>query len=226
MNTTSTSPVKEPMHSSANTTNTDEVLVWDAPVRVFHWLMVLCFAGAYMTAEGQTWRLAHVTLGYTMAGLLAFRLVWGLAGTRYARFSSFVRGPQAVMAYVRSMLRGQPEHHTGHNPAGAVAIVAMLALTVAIDASGWAAYNDIAGEWVAELHEIVSNTMLLVVGVHVAGVLVASALHRENLARSMVTGYKLGTPDEAIRSTWRALAVVILAAVLGYWALQVASAAG
>ena len=200
------------------------VLVWDAPVRVFHWLMVLCFAGAYLTAESEVWRLAHVTLGYTMAGLVAFRLVWGVAGTRYARFASFVRGPQAVLAYVRSMLRGQPEHHTGHNPAGAVAIVAMLVLTAGIAASGWVVYNDLSGEWVAEVHELLSHAMLLVVGVHVAGVVVASALHRENLARAMVTGRKLGTPADAIRSAWRVVAVLLLVAVLGFWALQWRSA--
>ena len=196
------------------------VRVWDAPVRVFHWLMVLCFAGAYFTAESEVWRLVHVTLGYTMAGLVAFRLLWGLTGTRYARFTSFVRGPRAVLAYVRSMLRGQPEHHTGHNPAGAVVIVAMLLLTAGIAASGWVVYNDLAGEWVAEVHEVLSHGMLLVVGIHVAGVVVASALHGENLARSMVTGRKRGAPADAIRSTWRVVAVLLLVAVLGFWALQ------
>lgn len=214
MSTKSASPVNGPQ----------AVLVWDAPVRVFHWLMVLCFAGAYLTAESEVWRLVHVTLGYTMAGLVVFRLLWGLAGTRYARFTSFVRGPQAVMAYVRSLLRGQPEHHTGHNPAGAVAIVAMLLLTVGIAASGWVAYNDLSGEWVAELHEVLANTLLLVVGIHVAGVVVASILHRENLARAMLTGRKLGTPAEGIRSAWRVVAVLLLAAVLGFWWLQWSSA--
>ncbi len=214
MNAKSASPAN-PTHSPAQ-----PVRVWDAPVRVFHWLMVLCFAGAYITAESEVWRLVHVTLGYTMAGLVAFRLVWGVMGSRYARFASFVRGPQAVLAYVRSMLRGQPEHHTGHNPAGALAIVAMLLLTAGIAASGWVVYNDLAGEWVAELHEVLSHAMLLVVGIHVAGVMVASALHGENLARAMVTGRKLGTPADAIRNTWRVVAVLLLAAVLGFWALQ------
>ena len=83
-----------------------------------------------------------MTLGYTMAGLVAFRIVWGLVGTRHARFSSFVRGPAAVARYVGAMLRGQPEHHTGHNPAGALAIVALLGLTLAVTASGWATFNE------------------------------------------------------------------------------------
>jgi cytochrome b len=224
MRTTSASRANDSMAADASAPKAKNVLIWDAPVRVFHWLMVLCFAGAYITAESETWRLVHVTLGYTMAGLVAFRLVWGLAGTPYARFASFVRGPKAVMAYVRSMLSGQPEHHIGHNPAGALAIVAMLALTVGIGATGWATYNDIAGEWVAKVHELAANTMLLVVGVHIAGVVIASLLHKENLLRSMVTGRKLATPAQGIRSAWRTVAALMLVAVLGFWYVQWQSA--
>ena len=112
------------------------VRVWDVPVRVFHWLMVVCFAAAWLTSESERWRLAHITAGYTMAGLVAFRLVWGLVGTRHARFASFVRGPRAVAGHVRELLHGREAVHTGHNPAGAVAIVLMLGLTLAVTATG------------------------------------------------------------------------------------------
>jgi hypothetical protein len=111
-----------------------------------------------------------------------------------------------------------------HNPAGALAIVALLGLTVGISVTGWAAYNDLSGEWVAELHEWLSHAMLLVVGIHVAGVVVASALHQENLARAMVTGRKLADPAQGIRSAWRTVAVVMVVAVLGFWVLQCQSA--
>lgn len=201
-----------------------KILVWDAPVRVFHWLMVLSFAGAYLTAESERWRLVHVSLGYTLGGLVAFRVLWGLLGTRYARFASFVRGPSAVMRYLSSIVRGQPEHHIGHNPAGALAIVLLLLLSVATVASGWANYNDLGGHWLEELHEVAANFMLLVVGVHVAGVVLASWLHRENLVRSMLTGRKEGAPNQGIRWTWWPLALVLLAAVLGFWWLQWQSA--
>jgi cytochrome b len=186
--------------------------------------MALSFAGAYITSESETWRLLHVTLGYTMGGLIAFRLVWGLVGTRYARFASFVRGPQAVMRYGRSLLGNQPEHHLGHNPAGALAIVLLLALGLGIVASGWAVYNDVAGEWLAEVHETVANAMLVVVGVHLAGVISASWLHRENLVRAMVTGRKTGAAPDGIRSTWRTVAVALLLSVLGFWWFQWQSA--
>ncbi len=203
---------------------TTKIKVWDAPVRVFHWLMVLSFAGAYLSAESERWRLLHVTLGYTLGGLVAFRLVWGLAGTRYARFANFVRGPQAVLTYLRSLRKGQPQHHLGHNPAGAVAIVLLLLASVAVVGSGWAIYNDVGGEWLSELHDIAANSMLLVVAIHIAGVLVASRLHRENLVRAMVTGQKNGAPADGIRRPWAALAVLLVLAVLGYWWLQWQSA--
>ncbi|MBP6764991.1 MAG: cytochrome b/b6 domain-containing protein [Rubrivivax sp.] len=196
------------------------ILVWDAPVRVFHWLTVLSFAGAYITAESERWRLVHVTLGYTLAGLVLFRVLWGLLGTRHARFASFVRGPAAVRRYVQSLLSGQPEHHTGHNPAGALAIVALLALALGVTASGYAGYEDLAGEWVNEVHEVLANGMLFLVGLHVAAVVLASKMHSENLVRAMFTGHKLGSPQEAIRRAWKGVAVLMLVAVAGFWWTQ------
>jgi cytochrome b len=197
-----------------------KVLVWDAPVRVFHWLMVLSFAGAYLTAESERWRLVHVTLGYTVAGLVAFRIVWGLVGTRHARFASFVRGPAAVVSYLRGMVQGRPEHHAGHNPAGALAIIALLGLAGAVTAAGWASYNEVGGEWVKDLHEGAANLMLSVVGLHVAGVLIASWIERGNLIGAMFTGRKPAHPDDAVRSAWRSVAALMLVAILGFWWLQ------
>jgi cytochrome b len=197
-----------------------KVLVWDAPVRVFHWLMVASFAGAWLTAESERWRMVHVTLGYTMAGLVAFRIFWGLVGTRHARFSSFVRGPATVARYVRGILRGRPEHYTGHNPAGALAILALLGLSIVITASGWATFNEIGGKWLEGGHELAANLMLALVGAHIAGALVSSWLHRENLIGAMISGRKPGQPEEAVRSAWRTVAALMLVAVLGFWWLQ------
>ena len=201
-----------------------KILVWDAPVRVFHWLLVLSFFGAYLTAESERWRLLHVTLGYTLGGLIGFRVVWGLWGTRYARFRNFVRGPREVMRYGQSLLRGTPAHAVGHNPAGAVAIMLLLLLGVGVVASGWAIYNDMGGKLFEELHELIGNLMLLVVCVHVAGVVIASWLHRENLVRAMVTGKKEGLPDEDIRRAWWPVAMLILASIVLFWWFQYQSA--
>lgn len=197
-----------------------KIRVWDAPVRVFHWLSVLSFAGAYITAESERWRLLHVSLGYALAGLVVFRLFWGLVGTRHARFANFVRGPAAVRRYLLSLVRGQPEHYTGHNPAGALAMLVLLALPLVIGVTGWALFNDVWGGWTEDLHETAANAMLALVGVHVAAALLSSVLHRENLVKSMVTGFKRGAPQEAINSTWRSVAVLMLAAVLAFGWLQ------
>lgn len=209
-----------PARADAHTPATGKILVWDAPVRVFHWLMVLSFAGAYLTAESERWQLVHLTLGYTMAGLVLFRILWGVVGTRHARFGAFVRGPAVIAHYLRTLVRGRPEHYTGHNPAGAVAILALLILTMLAALSGWATYRDPDAEWMEELHEAAANVMLAVVAVHVAGVLIASWLHRENLIGSMITGRKIGASKDALRSAWLSVAEIMLAAVLGYWWLQ------
>ena len=196
------------------------VLVWDAPQRVVHWLMAASFAGAWLTAESEHWRLLHVTLGWTLAGLVLFRIVWGLVGTRHARFGDFVRGPGAVKRYLGALVRGEPEHHVGHNPAGALAIVAMLGLGLAIVATGWASYDSVGGEWLEETHEVLASLMLAVVGVHVAGVMLASWLHRENLVAAMWHGHKLGHPEDAIRTAWRSVAALVVVAAAGFWAWQ------
>ncbi len=196
------------------------VLVWDAPVRAFHWLMVLCFFGAYASADSERWRLLHVTLGYTMIGLVGFRVVWGLIGTRHARFANFVRGPAVVLRYLRSLLSRQPEHHVGHNPAGALAIVALLGLTVVVTVSGWAAYSEVGGDWLEDLHEGAAEFMMALVGVHVAAAAAASWLHRENLIGAMISGRKPAPAQDGVQRAWRGVAALMLAAVLGFWWLQ------
>ena len=224
MNVTSASPAETSpqaaLQNPASAQAQQRILVWDAPVRVFHWLMVLSFAGAYLTAESEQWRLVHVTLGYTMAGLVAFRVLWGLVGTRHARFSSFVRGPRAAARYLGALLRGRPEHHVGHNPAGALAIVALLLLAVAVTAAGWATYSEVGGEWLEELHEAAAKLMLLLVGVHVAAVVLSSWLHKDNLVGAMLSGRKPGRPEDGVRSAWRTVAALMLAAVIGFWWTQ------
>ena len=126
----------------ANAAGTRKVLVWDAPVRVLRGLLVACFAGAYITAESERWRLVHVTWGYTMGGLVAFRVLWGVFGMRYARFGALPLAPQRALAYLRALASAQPGHHLGHNPAGSLAIYALLVLAAATALTGLAAVAD------------------------------------------------------------------------------------
>jgi len=196
------------------------ILVWDAPVRVFHWMLAASFIGAYLTAESERWRLLHVTLGYTVAGLVAFRVLWGLVGTRHARFRSFVRRPAVVRQYLAAMLRGSPPHSTGHNPVGALAIVGLLTLAILVSLTGWATYNEVGALSSDDLHELLANAMLALVGVHVAGVLVGSWLERENLVKAMLTGRKSGPASKAISSSRAGVAALVLVSTLAFWAWQ------
>lgn len=193
------------------------IKIWDVPTRVFHWLLAISFAGAYLTSESERYRDVHIMFGYTLAGLIGFRLIWGLVGTHYARFASFMFAPGRVMEYLKSLLSSSPKHYLGHNPAGAIAIFLLLATGLVTAASGFATYQDIGGEWLEELHEAAANTMLALVAIHLFGVVVSSFLHRENLVRSMISGNKRGTAEEAIPKTRLAVGALLLVAVLGFW---------
>jgi cytochrome b len=193
------------------------ILVWDIPTRVFHWLLVGSFAGAFVTAESEMFRDLHVALGYLLLALIGFRVVWGLIGTRYARFRSFVFGPARVLAYLWSLLRGSPQHYLGHNPAGSWVIFALLLLGVVAGATGYATYNEVGGEWLEELHDGAAHAMLALVAVHVAGVVVSSLLHRENLVRAMIDGTKQGEPHQALRHAHWLIGAGLLAGAVALW---------
>ncbi len=192
-------------------------LVWDLPTRAFHWLLALSFAGAFLTADSERLRNLHILLGYTALGLTVFRLLWGIVGTRYARFTALPLSPAAVAGYLKSLLTRSPRHYFGHNPAGSWAIVFMLLLIVALGATGWAAAVEVGPEWLEDLHEGLADAMLALVVVHVAAVLLSSALHRENLPRAMVTGYKPGQGAAAAGTRWF-VALVLIGSIGAFWA--------
>ncbi len=177
-----------------------KILVWDIPTRIGHWLLVATFALVFLTGDSEAKRLFHVAAGYAVAGILIFRIFWGIAGTRYARFASFLFSPRQVFSYLGALLKGKPDHWIGHNPAGSYAIYLLILLGFATIASGFAGYAEIGGEWVEEAHDVLAYTMLGMVIFHVLGVIVSSWAHHENLVRSMLNGYKQGKSEEAIES--------------------------
>lgn len=195
--------------------------VWDLPTRLFHWALVICFAGAWLTAENEGQELLHLLFGYSLFGLILFRLVWGFVGSRYARFGSFAFGPRTTLAYLRSMFRRTPTHYIGHNPVGAVAVWLLLALGLATAVTGWMMATGRAGESLEEVHETISNAMLVLVGLHIVGVVVSSLLHRENLPRAMVTGRKrLADAGDGITRDSTLVAAGLLAALLAFWGVS------
>lgn len=170
--------------------STATIRVWDPFVRLFHWSLVASFAIAWLTTE--EWQGLHEWAGYAAAALVAFRLLWGLVGTRYARFAQFIYAPPTVARYAGAMLRGKERRYLGHNPAGGVMILALLATLLGTAATGWMYTLDTfwGVEWVEETHELLANVMLALVAAHVAGVALASLRHGENLVSAMIAGRK------------------------------------
>lgn len=184
------------------------IRVWDLPLRVFHWLLVVAVALAFLSSEEDSalsqW---HIISGWVAGVLIVFRLAWGFVGGEHSRFSSFIR-PSAVGAHVGELLRGRPEPSVGHNALGAISVLLLLLL---IGATVWtgATLPGGAGE---EAHELIAWTLLALVVVHVVAVILMSLLTRENLVRAMIGGTKSADRNPAARD---ARAPGVLALLLG-----------
>jgi cytochrome b len=190
------------MLSASGNRGQTKARVWDVPVRVSHWLLVICIAAAWLTRDARLADL-HAAAGWCALFLVVFRVVWGFAGTAHARFSDFGYSPIEAIRYVKDSLTGSPAHYTGHNPAGSWSVYLLLAgvaLTCVTGIAALAAMFDIGpvpvalapplADFLRESHEWLAWALLAVIGVHVAGAIASSVLHRENLVAAMVTGRK------------------------------------
>jgi cytochrome b len=184
----------------------ESIKVWDLPLRIFHWLLVAGFFIAYLTEDELL--TVHVWAGYLVFGLLLFRLVWGFIGNDYARFSNFLYSPVKSVIYVKDVIALKAKRYLGHNPAGAAMIMLLLLSLLMTSITGFAVYGADQGagplaniigstneELWEEVHEFFANFTLLLVFIHIAGVIVESFIHRENLAKAMWNGYKK-SPDK------------------------------
>ncbi len=181
------------------------VKVWDRFLRFFHWTLVLCFTTAFISGEVHLSTI-HELVGYTLCVLLAARLYWGFRGSEYARFRAFIFPVSEAVSYLRSMLKGNPRHYYGHNPAGALMVFTMFGLLAVIFLSGLLTLgtidfggplaflanrvSDDASYVFRHVHEFLPNVALGLVVLHLLGVLVGSIQHKENLVRAMLTGRK------------------------------------
>ena len=188
---------KSAISSPATSTPPANVLVWDLPLRVFHWLLAVAVPVAWFSAN--VYDSVHEIAGYTVLGLVAFRLVWGFAGSRHARFRSFVQPPRVVLGYLWRLLHGRTGRYLGHNPAGAAMTVTLLALLAVATISGWMQLTQrfFGVAWVEELHRYSSNLVLILAIVHVLGVLLMCRLQRENLVGAMFTGRKTARTEDS-----------------------------
>ena len=203
--------------------------IWDLPTRVFHWLVVALIPMLWWTAKQEEMEI-HMILGQVMLGLILFRIFWGLIGGSTARFSGFVRGPGAILAY----LRGKAKPAVGHNPIGALSVLAMLLVLATQVGLGLFAFHDDLGlqgplaHWVSEetsetltdRHETMFNVVLALIGLHLAAILFYLVVRRKNLVGPMVSG-KGAAPAEAEALTpapaWRFLLAAGAAVGLTLW---------
>jgi cytochrome b len=180
------------------------VRVWDPVVRLFHWALAASFAIAFLTEDDLL--AMHIWAGYVVLSLILVRLFWGLVGSPHARWSDFVKAPAEIAAYLKDALRFKAARYLGHNPAGGAMVVALLVSLTATGFTGLALYGaqELSGPlapmlsglsegWghvLEDVHEILANLTLLLVILHLAGVVLASFQHRENLVSAMITGLK------------------------------------
>ncbi|MDH5599981.1 MAG: cytochrome b/b6 domain-containing protein [Gammaproteobacteria bacterium] len=186
------------------TANKNTIKVWDPFVRVFHWALVLSFFIAYITEED--FLSIHSFAGYSVLALLVLRIIWGLIGTRHARFSDFIYPPRTIKSFIKDTLNFKAKKYLGHNPAGGAMIIIMIITLLITTTTGIAVYgieeqagplaswytlhDTFWGEAFEEIHEFFANFTLLLVFIHVAGVIFESFIHRENLVKAMIDGRK------------------------------------
>jgi len=190
------------------------IRVWDPLVRIFHWSLASAFFIAYITEDD--FMTVHEFAGYAVLSLIGIRLIWGIIGTKYARFSNFVTSPKTTIKYIKSIFTFNAERHIGHNPAGGAMIIALLvSLTLTAttgmlyygieDQSGLAAsfvsaWPSFLNDPLEEIHEFFANLSMFLVVTHVAGVLIAAIQHGENLIASMWHGRKRARLDESLNN--------------------------
>jgi cytochrome b len=220
-------------------------LVWDLPVRITHWLLLLAVIGSYVTYKlGLAWFKVHVWCGYTVLVLAAFRILWGLVGTRHARFAGFVRGPATTLRHATDLARGKASRHAGHNPLGAWMVLLLLGALLVQALTGLFSNDEIAST--GPLYGSVGNTLSLrlttvhrllfdgiaaAIALHVAAVLAYQLLKKEPLIRAMFTGRKPAVAvaaEDVIHSSrlWLAGALLALLIAALAWVVLHAPAAG
>lgn len=186
-----------------------QIAIWDLPLRLFHWLLVLAIAVAFISSEEDSplnqW---HVLAGWVAGILIVFRLIWGFVGGEHSRFADFIR-PSRITNHLSGIFRGSAERTLGHNPLGGISVLILLslvALTVWTGAFG--------GEGTEDLHELVAWTLLAFIGLHIAAVVVMSVLQQENLVKAMITGKKSEERHLGGRNARRPTVIGFLVAIL------------
>ena len=192
----------------------------DAFTRTLHALLALSFSGAYVTAESEIFREVHVSLGYTLGGLLLARVIWGVLGPRHARLSALWGKLRGLGDWLQGLRAGHASWSQAQNLYMAVSVGLVLLAIAPVVVSGYVTYQEWTGDWMEEVHEFFGNFMLMAVLAHIGGVLALSVMRRRNLATPMLTGRVPGVGPDLIKRNHAVLAAALLAAVLSFWVWQ------
>ena len=171
-------------------TQIEHIPVWDRFVRVFHWTLVGCILVNYFIMDdGET---LHRLLGYTASALVYARIVWGFIGSRHARFADFFPTPARIKRHLHHLKSGTRDDHPGHNAIGAVMMLILLALVIALGITGYMQGTDAfwGEEWVQELHESLASTLIACAGLHALAAIIMGRIERTNLIGAMISGVK------------------------------------
>ncbi|MDD2893477.1 MAG: cytochrome b/b6 domain-containing protein [Halothiobacillaceae bacterium] len=213
--------------------------LWDLPVRLFHWLLLAAVVTAAVSANLDAMSV-HVWAGQTVLGLVLFRLLWGVLGTRTARFANFVRSPKVALAYARSLRAQMKVLHLGHNPLGAFSVLGLIALTLIQAGTGLFTDDDVmtqgplahllssgTREWLTSLHKLNFNLLLGMIGLHLLAIALYWRLGRQNLLRPMVTGKACVPAERAVdgeentATPWMRFVLSVGVAVAVVWLVNV-----
>lgn len=206
------------------------VLVWDWPLRVFHWTLAMLVVVSIVSGQiGGNWIDWHSRSGIAIVGLLAFRLIWGIVGSTHARFLSFIRGPRTILAYLRGEWRG-----VGHNPLGALSVLGLLSVLAAQAVTGLFGNDDIAfngplyalvdkstSDWSIGWHKSIFWVLLALIAAHLSAIAYYARFRKQNLIRPMLSGFT--TTDDPAQSDargggWPALLVAVAIGIAASWA--------
>jgi cytochrome b len=198
------------------------VLIWDLPVRLFHWMLTLLILGALaislLVDDSSPWYPYHSVLALIAAPLIVLRILWGFVGTRHARFWSFLFSPKAVAKYFIDALRWRETRHSGHNPGAAYFVILLMVLPLLSVLSGYQLGQ--GNKQVKEFHEILAYVLLGVIGVHILGVILHTLRHKEMIAVSMIDGKKQAEASQAIPSSRPVVGLLFLMIALA-WGVSV-----
>ena len=189
--------VDDSIINSSNFTKTKQVKVWDILVRVTHWTVAAgIIANLLFTEDGSD---LHAYVGYTVVGLVVIRLLWGLIGTRYARFTNFFPTPTRLKGHISDLsVRRVDEQHLGHNPLAALMILSLWAVIIGLGITGYLMESEIIGneDFLEDVHELLANSLYLLVPLHIIAAIAMSYWQRQNLIKSMITGKKTVIDDQ------------------------------